>query len=77
MTKLLEAAIAEARKLPESEQDALAETVFAHLASSEVNYRLMDDQVEEVRRRQQSLRDGTSRFATDEEMAALWKKCGL
>jgi putative addiction module component (TIGR02574 family) len=77
MTKLLEDAIAEARKLPESEQDALAETVFAHIASPDVSYRLTDEQVEEVKRRQQSLREGTSRFATDEEMQALWKKCGL
>jgi putative addiction module component (TIGR02574 family) len=77
MTKLLEDAIAEARKLPESEQDALAEALFAHIASSEVNYRLTDDRVEEMKRRQQALREGTSRFATDEEMTALWKKCGL
>jgi putative addiction module component (TIGR02574 family) len=77
MTKLLEDAIAEARKLPESEQDALAEAIFAHIASPDVSYHLTDDQVEEVKRRQQALREGTSRFATDEEMAALWKKCGL
>jgi len=77
MTKLLEDAIAEARKLPENEQDALAETVFAHIASSDVDYHLTEEQVEEVKRRQQALRDGTSRFATDEEVAALWKKCGL
>lgn len=77
MTKLLEDAIAEARKLPESEQDALAEAVFAHIANSEVSYRLTDEQVEEVERRQRTLREGKSRFATDEEMAALRKKCGL
>jgi putative addiction module component (TIGR02574 family) len=77
MTKLLEDAIAQARKLPENEQDAVAEALFAHIASSDVSYRLTDDQVEEVKRRQQALREGKSRFATDEEMDALWKKCGL
>jgi putative addiction module component (TIGR02574 family) len=77
MTKLLEDAIAQARKLPENEQDALAETVFAYIANSDVSYQLTEDQVEEVKRRQQALREGTSRFATDEEVAALWKKCGL
>ena len=77
MTKLLEDAIAEARKLPESEQDALAEAVFAHIANPDVNYRLTDEQVEEVKRRQQALREGKSHFAGDEEVAALWKKCGL
>jgi putative addiction module component (TIGR02574 family) len=77
MTKLLEDAIAQARKLPENEQDAVAEALFAHIASSDVSYRLTDDQVEEVKQRQQALREGKSRFATDEEMDALWKKCGL
>jgi hypothetical protein len=38
---------------------------------------LSDEQVEEVKRRQQAIRDGRTRFATDEEMNALWKACGL
>jgi hypothetical protein len=46
-------------------------------AGASARYALSDEQVEEVKRRQQALREGTSRFATDEEMAALWKKCGL
>jgi hypothetical protein len=33
--------------------------------------------VEEVKRIQQEIRDGKCRFATDEEMAALWKKVGI
>jgi len=77
MTKLLEDAIAQARKLPETEQDAVAEALFAHIAGSDVSYRLSDEQVEEVKRRQQALREGKSHFASDEEMDALWKKCGL
>jgi putative addiction module component (TIGR02574 family) len=77
MSKLLEDAIAEARKLPENEQDALADAVFAHIASSDVSYQLSDEQVEEIKRRQQALREGTARFATDDEVAALWRKCGL
>jgi hypothetical protein len=40
-------------------------------------FRLTDDQVEEVKRRQQELREGKTRFATDEEMHVLWKKCEL
>jgi hypothetical protein len=40
-------------------------------------YSLTDEQVEEVKRRQQALREGKTRFATDEEIMALWKKCGL
>ena len=40
-------------------------------------YRLTNEQVEEVKRIQKGLRDRTTRLATDEEMAALWIKCGL
>src|SRR5262249_11794276 len=46
-------------------------------ASTSSRYSLSDEQVEEVKRRQQTLRDGKSRFAADEEIEALWKACGL
>jgi hypothetical protein len=39
--------------------------------------RLGDEQVEEVERRRADFRAGRERYATDEEIAALWKKCGL
>jgi len=73
MTKPLEDAIAQARELPENEQDQIAEALFAHMAGAE--FRLTDDQVEEVKRRQRELREGKTRFATEEEMDALWKQC--
>jgi hypothetical protein len=76
MTKLLEDAIAQARELPEDRQDELAEALFAHMAGNQ-RIRLTDEQVEEVRRRQRELSEEKTRFATDEEMNALWKKCGL
>lgn len=53
MTKLLEQAIAQVRDLPEPEQDAMAEALFAHLAGGQA-YRLTDAQVEEVTRRRQA-----------------------
>ena len=40
-------------------------------------YRLTDDQVAEVERRRADFKAGHERYATDEEVAALWKKCGL
>jgi hypothetical protein len=40
-------------------------------------YRLSDEQVREVERRELDFAEGRERYATDEEMAALWKKCGL
>lgn len=68
MTKLLEQAIAQARHLSEAEQDALAETLLAHLAGDDTTrYRLTDEQMAEVRRR---LADPEPRFLTLDEVGA-------
>jgi hypothetical protein len=40
-------------------------------------YGLSDPQVEEIARRRADFAAGRERYATDEEIAALWKKCGL
>ena len=40
-------------------------------------YRLSDEQVEEVTRRRVNFAEGSERYSTDEEIAALCKKCGL
>jgi hypothetical protein len=40
-------------------------------------YRLTDEQVAEIGRRRAGFAEGSERYATDEEMDALWKKCGL
>jgi hypothetical protein len=61
---------------PERQQDAarlLTEMESQHASP----YRLDQEQVEEVRRRQREFQQGQERYATDDEMAALWKKCGL
>jgi len=41
------------------------------------SYRLTDAQVLEVARIQRDLREGRAKLATDEEMATLWRSCGL
>ena len=76
MTKLFEDAIAQARQLPEDQQDLLAATLFAHMAGCQ-QLRLTEEQVPEVDRRRRELAEGSSRVATEDEMNALWKKCGL
>jgi hypothetical protein len=40
-------------------------------------YRLTDEQAEEIERRRAAFAAGEERNATEEEMAAFWKKCGL
>jgi hypothetical protein len=77
MTKLLDQAIAQLRQLPEEAQDDVAEALFAHIAGHERDYRLSPEQIEDVKRIQRDLRSGATRLATDAEVAALWKKCGL
>jgi hypothetical protein len=77
MTKLLEQAIAKARELSESEQDAIADTLFAHIAGRANHIQLTPEQVADVNRIRDDLRAGRTRLATDDEVAALWKKCGL
>ena len=77
MTKLLEQAIAKARELSESEQDAIADALFVHLASESSRTRLTPEQIADVTRIRDDLRSGRTRLATDEETSALWKKCGL
>jgi hypothetical protein len=41
------------------------------------SYRLTEAQAREVMRIQRDIRSGNAAFATDEEMAELWKSCGL
>ena len=40
-------------------------------------YGLSDEQLQEVERRMADFAAGRERYATDEELAALWNKCGL
>jgi hypothetical protein len=61
---------------PERQEDAAR--VLTEMEAQHVSpYHLDQEQVEDVRRRQRDFREGRERYATDEEMAALWKKCGL
>jgi hypothetical protein len=61
---------------PQRQEDA-ARVLADMEAQDQSPYRLSEEQVEEVQRRRQQFRDGDERSATEEEVAALWKKCGL
>lgn len=61
---------------PERQEDAAR--VLTEMEEQDASpHRLLEEQVKEVERRRQAFVDGRERYATDEEMAALWKKCGL
>jgi hypothetical protein len=71
MTRHLEEAIETLRDLPEEEQDAAADVLFAYISSEERHYALRPDQAEAVRRIRRDLKAGKTRLATDDEAAAL------
>ena len=76
MTKLLEQAVAQARALPEEDQDAAADALFAHFADADRRHHLSRDQIEEVELIRARLKSGQTRLATDDEVSAFWKKHG-
>lgn len=77
MTKMLRDVIERVRQWPEEQQDQAA-LVLLDLEAQQANqYRLTGKQIAEVEHIQGQVRDGTAGFATDEQLAAFWKKCGL
>jgi DNA-binding PadR family transcriptional regulator len=77
MTKDLEEVIERMRRWPEERQQDAAEILLEMEQQDSSSYRLTDAQAEEVARIQRDIREGKGKFATDEQMAALWKSCGL
>jgi hypothetical protein len=62
---------------PPERQENAARVLSEMEAQDRSPYRLNDEQVKEIERRRMDFTSGRERYATDEEMAALWKKCGL
>ena len=75
MTKVLEDAIEKVRRLPEDQQAYVAEVLEQIAAAGSDLFIIPDDHRAAVLEGLAQVERGE--FATDEEMAALWKKCGL
>ena len=75
--KDLEELIERVRHWPKERQEDAAEVLLEMERQDVSRYRLTDAQAKEVARIQRDIRDGRGTFATDEQMAALWKSCGL
>jgi hypothetical protein len=73
MTKLLDQAVAEVRKLSDSEQDRVAFVLLSLIDSDTV--KLTPAQMAEVELARREAREGL--FASDEEMTDLWRRFGL
>jgi hypothetical protein len=75
--KNIDDVIERVRHWPEERQRDAAEMLLEMERQDESTSRLTDVQAEEVARIQREFREGKGTLATDEEMAALWKSCGL
>jgi coproporphyrinogen III oxidase-like Fe-S oxidoreductase len=75
--KNLEELMERVRHWPKERQEDAAEVLFEMERQDASGYRLTGAQAQEVARIQLEVREGRATFATDEQMAALWKSCGL
>ena len=75
--KDLEELIERVRHWPKERQKDATEVLLEMERQDTSGYRLTGAQAREVVRIQQSIREGRGTLATDEQMAALWKSCGL
>jgi len=75
--KNLETLIERVRHWPKERQEDAAEVLLEMERQDASRYRLTDAQAQEVARIQRDIREGRATFATDEQMVALWKSCGL
>lgn len=75
--KNLEELMDRVRHWPERRQEDAAEILLEMERQDNSGYRLSDTRAEEVTCIQRGLREGNGTLATDEQMAAPWKSCGL
>ena len=75
--KNLEELMERVRHWPRERQEDAAAILLEMERQDISGYRLNDAQAEEVAHIQLEVREGSVTFATDEQMAALWKSCGL
>jgi hypothetical protein len=75
--KILEEVIERVRHWPKERQEDAAAVLLEMEWQDKNGFRLTDAQAQEVTRIQRQIREGNATFATDEQMAALWKSCGL
>lgn len=77
MTKLLETAIQAVRKLSAHEQDHAAELLL-HLTQTPSATDIYEVTADERAALEESVAQmATGQYASEEKVAALWKKCGL
>lgn len=77
MTKLLDEAIAKLKALPEEDQADAAAMLDMFVEQRSHHYTLTGEQIAEVERIMQDIRDGRMEFVSEAEMDEIWKKYEL
>lgn len=75
MTKMVKEALAVLRELPEDRQEVLARAILDYASDDAGVYHLTDDERREVRAGLAEIDRGE--IATDEEVAAVYKRIGV
>ena len=75
--KVLKEVLARVERWPEERQEDAVHMLLEMERQDEAAVRLSPEQISEVRRIRRAIRDGRGAFATDQEMAELWKSFGL
>jgi hypothetical protein len=75
VTEVLEDAIEKGRRLPEDQQAYVAEVLEQIVSAGSDPFTVPEDHRAAILEGQQEAERGE--FVSDDEMAALWKKCGL
>lgn len=76
MTELLDKAVARLRQLPSEAQDNAAESILAMIEHQDAAVTLAPEQVEQVRRTREGLKNGTVKIASDAQVEAMWQRLG-
>lgn len=74
MTKLLAEVLRKVAELPDERQDDAAHVLLQMLQNDATGYWLTDDQLAEVELAKREVDQG--KFASDQEMKALWRNFG-
>ena len=69
--------LARVERWPEERQQDAVQVLLEMERQDQAAVRLSPQQASEVRRIRRAIRDGHGSFATDQEMAELWKSFGL
>ncbi|TDR89620.1 hypothetical protein [Enterovirga rhinocerotis] len=76
MTRRLDEAISQLRGLPPRDQDDAAAVIMSIVEARRPQMRLTPEQIEEVKRTEEGLLDGSVELLTVEQTEEMWRRLG-